>query len=138
MRNLFVVPAAVLVCVCAAASAARAQVHQHDGGTSSRERFTIPAVRVDHAPRIDGVLDDAEWAKAPVVETFVQQEPREGTPATERTEVRVLYDSRQLLIAVHAYDLQPSALVATEMRRDADRLLDEDNFQIILDTFNDS
>ena len=41
-------------------------------------------------------------------------------------------------IGVHAFDAQPSALVATEMRRDSDRLLDEDNFQLILDTFNDS
>jgi hypothetical protein len=49
-----------------------------------------------------------------------------------------MYDSHSLLIGVHAYDAQPSAIVATEMRRDADRLFDEDNFQIILDTFNDS
>ena len=52
--------------------------------------------------------------------------------------MRILYDSRSLLIGVHAFDAQPSALVATEMRRDSDRLLDEDNFQLILDTFNDS
>ncbi len=31
-----------------------------------------------------------------------------------------------------------SGVVATEMRRDADRLFDEDNFQVILDTFKDS
>src|SRR4029077_15017947 len=61
-----------------------------------------------------------------------------GDKATERTEVRVMYDGKSLLIGVHAFDAQPSALVATEMRRDADRLLDEDNFQVILDTFNDS
>jgi hypothetical protein len=52
--------------------------------------------------------------------------------------VRVLYDGKTLHIGVHAFDLQPSSIVATEMRRDSDRLLDEDNFQIILDTFNDS
>src|SRR4029077_9614949 len=61
-----------------------------------------------------------------------------GDKATERTEVRVMYDGKSLLIAVHAFDAQPSAIVAPEMRRDADRLLDEDNFQIIVDTFNDS
>src|SRR4029079_2018126 len=54
------------------------------------------------------------------------------------TEVRVLYDGKTLHIGVHAFDVQPSAIVATEMRRDSDRLLDEDNFQVILDTFNDS
>jgi hypothetical protein len=128
---------------CAAALwvpvSARAQAHVHTSGDdSSRERHSIPAVRVDQSPKIDGLLDDAVWQKAALVDAFTQQEPREGTPATERTEVRVMYDGRNLLIAVHAFDAQPSALVATEMRRDADRLLDEDNFQVILDTFNDS
>jgi hypothetical protein len=50
----------------------------------------------------------------------------------------VLYDGKTLHIAVHAFDVQPSAIVAPEMRRDSDRLLDEDNFEVILDTFNDS
>ena len=117
---------------------ASAQTHQHDAGDSRRERYTVRAVRVDQAPRIDGVLDEAAWQKAALIEEFTQQEPREGTPATERTEVRIMYDSRSLLIGVRAFDTQPGSLVATEMRRDADRLLDEDNFQVILDTFNDS
>ena len=72
-----------------------------------------------------------------MVEQFVQQEPEEGDPATERTEVRVLYDARHLYIGVHAFDSDPSGIIATEMRRDSDRILEEDNFQIILDTFND-
>ena len=116
-----------------------AQVHQHAATTdSARERYSIAAVRVDTAPKIDGVLDDAVWQRAPIAQEFTQQEPREGAPASERTEVRVLYDGKNLLIGVHAFDSQPDGLVATEMRRDSDRLLDEDNFQIILDTFNDS
>jgi hypothetical protein len=143
-----------VVCVTVvSASAAHAQTHEHTGGDASRtsgssrasskgdsrrERYMLPAVRVDQTPRIDGVLDDAVWKKAALVDEFVQQEPREGAPASERTEVRVMYDSRSLLIGVHAFDTQPSALVATEMRRDSERLLDEDNFQLILDTFNDS
>ena len=133
----------VPILACAAALclpvSARGQAHVHPAGdNSTRERHSIPAVRVDQSPKIDGVLDDAVWQKAPLIDQFTQQEPREGAAATERTEVRVMYDSRSLLIAVHAYDAQPSALVATEMRRDADRLLDEDNFQIIIDTFTDS
>ena len=92
---------------------------------------------------------------------FTQQEPNLGQPATERTEVRILYDSRNIYIGVHAYQIgrrhdrcrapgggaAPDAgahahhsdgVVATEMRRDSDRLFDEDNFQVILDTFKDS
>jgi uncharacterized protein DUF5916/cellulose/xylan binding protein with CBM9 domain len=131
--------ASVFLCAAAVSgSIASAQTHIHPAGEVSRERYTLPAVRVDETPRLDGLLDDAVWKKAAVIEDFVQQEPREGSPASERTEVRVIYDSRTLLIGVHAFDSDPSALVATEMRRDSDRLLDEDSFALILDTFNDS
>ena len=121
----------------------------------SKERPFIQATKVDSGPRIDGVLDDAAWQTATPVEGFTQQEPNLGQPATERTEVRILYDSRNIYIGVHAYQAggvsaaeggagaDPHAhhtggVVATEMRRDADRLFDEDNFQVILDTFKDS
>jgi hypothetical protein len=96
----------------------------------------MQAVRVDEAPRIDGVLDEAVWQLATPVDGFTQQEPLEGQPASDRTEVRILYDSRNIYIAVRAFASEP--VVATEMRRDADRLFDEDNFQVIFDTFHDS
>ena len=128
---------------------------------SSKERPFINAVRVEQGPRIDGALDDAVWQQAEPVEGFTQQEPRLGQPATERTEVRIVYDARTIYIAVHAYQaggvtsaaepdgaMPPMAehnhaagapmVVATEMRRDSDRLFDEDNFQVIVDTFKDS
>jgi hypothetical protein len=103
---------------------------------SSRERPSLRAERVDEPPRIDGALEEESWQRASPVDTFTQQEPNEGRPATDRTEVRVLYDSRTIYIGVHAYSTEP--VVATEMRRDADRLFDEDNFQVIVDTFHDS
>ena len=130
--------AALLAILAGSPGRGLAQSHQHSASDNQRERYTIPAVRVDQPPKIDGVLDDDVWKKAPLVEQFTQQEPKEGAAASERTEVRVLYDGKTLHIGVHAFDLQPSSIVATEMRRDSDRLLDEDNFQIILDTFNDS
>ena len=104
----------------------------------SRELYQLEAVRVAEGPVIDGSMDDAVWQRAPIIDQFTQQEPAEGAPATERTEVRVLYDGSNLYVGVHAFDSEPNAAIASEMRRDSDRLLDEDNFQIILDTFNDS
>ncbi|MBM4185446.1 MAG: carbohydrate binding family 9 domain-containing protein [Gemmatimonadetes bacterium] len=104
----------------------------------SREAYSMNAVRVVARPSIDGVLDEAIWQTASVIDAFIQQEPSEGAPATERTEVRVLYDGGRLFLAVHAFDSEPARVVASEMRRDAERILDEDNFQVILDTFQDS
>ena len=60
----------------------------------SGELYQIGAVRVERGPVIDGVLDDPVWQGAALIDEFVQQEPDEGAPATERTEVRVLYDGR--------------------------------------------
>ena len=57
----------------------------------SRQLYEVAAVRVDEAPVLDGVLDDAVWQRASVIDQFVQQEPEEGAPATERTEVLILY-----------------------------------------------
>ncbi len=121
-----------------ASSLVSAQTQHHAAGNGRRDLYSISAVRVDRAPRLDGMLDEADWKRAIPIDNFTQQEPREGMPATERTEVRILWDNRTLYIGVRAYDSQPSGVVATEMRRDSDRLLDEDNFQLILDTFNDS
>ena len=104
----------------------------------SRQLYKVPAVRVNEAPTLDGVLDDAVWQQASVIDEFVQQEPDEGEPATERTEVFILYDAENLYIGVRAYDSEPNGIISTEMRRDSDRILDEDSFQILLDTFNDS
>ncbi|MGH9386112.1 MAG: DUF5916 domain-containing protein [Vicinamibacterales bacterium] len=103
---------------------------------ASRERPAVQATQANEAPKIDGVLDDAVWKTATPIEKFTQQEPREGQPATDRTEVRVVYDARHIYIAVYAHASEP--VVATEMRRDADRLFDEDNFQVVIDTFHDS
>lgn len=98
----------------------------------------MTAVRAEQGPAIDGVTDEPVWRRAAVIREFTQQEPLEGAPATERTEVWVLYDQHNLYLAVHAFDSQPDGIIATEMRRDSDRLLNEDNFQVILDTFRDS
>jgi len=104
----------------------------------SRQLYKVPAVPVEEGPVLDGLLDDAVWQQASVIDQFVQQEPEEGAPATERTEVLILYDAENLYIGVRAYDSATDGIISTEMRRDSDRILDEDSFQILLDTFNDS
>ena len=101
------------------------------------ELYRVEPRRTEQPPRLDGRLDEEAWRSAAVIDTFVQQEPSEGDPATEATVVRLLYDARALYIGVEAFDSRPEAVIATEMRRDSPRLLDEDNFQIILDTFHD-
>ena len=124
----------LLAGLCAAASLAPYTVLA--AAVANRDAYRVSAARIEEDPNIDGVLDEAVWTTAPMIDSFTQQEPDEGEPATERTEVRIVYGASALFIGVRAFDSGP--LVATEMRRDSDRILNEDNFQIIIDTFNDS
>lgn len=78
----------------------------------------------------------ASWDGATVVSDFRQREPFEGKPATEKTEVKILYDRRFLYFRVHCFDRQPRQIRATELRRDADLSVD-DNFTVLLSPNND-
>ena len=94
------------------------------------------AVRVEVGPVLDGHLDDEAWARATVLSGFVQHEPFDGRPATERTEVRIVFDREAIYIGARLYDRDPSGIVHGEVRRDVD-LKEQDAFLIILDTYQD-
>ena len=94
------------------------------------------ATRVSEPPTIDGLLDERGWAQATPIGDFVQSEPTEGQPATERTDVRLLYDNKMLYIGVVCFDSDPSRIVATDSRRDSS-LSGQDSFELILDTYHD-
>jgi Domain of unknown function (DUF5916) len=70
------------------------------------------------SPTLDGRLDDAAWRAARPVDDLRQREPLEGVAASERTEVRVVFDATTLYIGVHAFDSDPSAIVARVLERD--------------------
>ena len=73
-----------------------------ESSSSSRDLFQIAAVRVERSPTVDGLLDEELWEQAFLVDAFVQQEPNEGAPASERTEVRVMYDGSTLYLGFTA------------------------------------
>jgi hypothetical protein len=86
--------------------------------------------------RVDGRLDEAVWEQARVIDEFVQQKPDEGQPATERTEVRIVYTERALYIGAVMYDEDPSSLVIPTLQRDPNTR-DGDALGIVLDPFHD-
>jgi hypothetical protein len=94
------------------------------------------AGRLSAAPVIDGRLDDPVWAEAPLIDHFVQLEPREGEPATQPTEVRIGYDQNNLYFAVRCFDSEPDRIIASTRQRDGGVGYD-DNIRIVLDTFHD-
>src|SRR5262245_52036239 len=54
--------------------------------------------------KIDGRLDERAWSQAEAVADFRQQEPHEGEPATERTEVRLMFDDKNFYVGIQAFD----------------------------------
>jgi hypothetical protein len=99
---------------------------------------TVRAVRLDQPLRMDGTLDETVYNDVPSISDFVQQVPREGTAATERTEAWVMFDATHLYIAARCWDsAPPDKWVANEYRRDTNQLRQNDTFGVILDTFHD-
>src|SRR5579864_8310365 len=102
-------------------------------GATEVEARVAEAARVDHAPRMDGTLNDPLWSTAKPIVDFRQREPHEGEPATEKTEVRILYTRHAAYFGIHCYDATPSRIIATELRRDVSQDLD-DHFEILIDS----
>ena len=99
-------------------------------------RATLRAVRVTEPVRIDGALDERAYQDVRPVSGFIQVNPLEGEPATEETEIWVLFDGDNLYVSGRCHDSAPeSDWVANEMRRDGGGL--GEFVGIVLDTFYD-
>ena len=94
------------------------------------------ALRIVAGIDLDGRLDEAAWAEATPITDFTQREPREGHPATQRTEVRVLHDGETLFIGARMFDEEGrEGVVSRLVRRDGD--MQSDQLWITLDPFLD-
>lgn len=105
-------------------------------GTPAPPVARASATRTTTPPTIDGLLNDEVWKQAKVINDFTQTEPSEGQPATEKTEVRILYDDKALYVGVMCFDSDPSHIVSSDSRRDS-ALSGQDSFQLIFDTYHD-
>ncbi len=121
MRRVAGLVGAAVLAVVAAASGQDAPSQAAGGGNGGGSRSTpaLEAVRISGAePRLDGIVDEDVWRSAPVAGDFVQLEPDEGEPASERTEARVLYGEDALFVAFQAFDSDPDSVVGQLTRRD--------------------
>jgi hypothetical protein len=94
----------------------------------------VRAVRTTQPIQLDGVLSDSVWQR-PGVTAFFQQNPDQGLPVTERTEVWVAYDDAALYIAARMHDSHPDSIVARLARRDND--VSSDEFAVAIDSYHD-
>ena len=103
---------------------------------TARQGRRLQAVRAAGEITLDGALDEPGWSQAPVASHFVQNDPREGMPATYDTDVRILYDNDALYFGVYARDDEPGRLIVNDIKKDFNTGT-SDGFRIILDTFHD-
>lgn len=96
----------------------------------------LPAIKISQAPKIDGDLNDPVWQLAPVATDFIQNFPNVGAPATQRTEVRILYSNSAIYIGAYLYD-DPALIRRQITARDEEQQKDLDYFSVFLDTYND-
>jgi hypothetical protein len=93
------------------------------------------AARATFPISVDGRLGEDEWSQAPVAAAFIQREPHEGAPATEATELRLLYDDAALYVGVRLHDSEPGRVSRQLSRRDD--VAEADSFSIFLDPHHD-
>ena len=125
-----------LLTVTLCATAAAAAVASPDSlGVAPPSGLTVHAIPLDSPIVIDGALTEAVWQRGEPVTRFLQSEPYQGAPVSERTEVRVAYDDEALYLGARMYDSHPDSIVARLCRRDVG--IDADRFVVFLDPFHD-
>ncbi|HSU13980.1 DUF5916 domain-containing protein [Longimicrobium sp.] len=104
------------------------------GATAGSPQRTLRAAAATEI-HMDGKLDEAAWATAAPAGDFVQQSPSDGSPATLRTEARVLFDGENLYVGMRMHDPHPDSIMAQLTRRDQGS--ESDGARVFIDSYND-
>ncbi len=103
---------------------------------TERELPRMSATRTSEEIKVDGVLDEPVWQSVEPIRQLYQIQPDQGEPATEASEVRILYDDKKLYFGFIFFD-EMDKIVANDMRRDSPGLRSNDYGFLLLDTYND-
>jgi hypothetical protein len=105
--------------------------------TDPKPSLSIPMV--DTPPTLEdfaGMKPGGEFeGRLSKAEGFIQQQPKDGEPATQRTEAYLCYDRKNLYVIWLCFDTEPEKIRARMARRE--NAFDDDWVEITLDTFRD-
>ncbi len=93
--------------------------------------------RTEAAPAIDGLLNEPGWGAALALDDFRQRLPSEGAPPSEKTTVFLMYTGTDLYVGVRSLDSRPQSIAATIMKRDNFEVVQNDQFAVAIDSYND-
>ncbi len=102
---------------------------------SSFGQKEMKAVRRLGSIKIDGKVDEAAWASAPVATGFIQTSPNPGKPSRQKTNIRILYDDKALYIGALLYDTAPDSILTELTLRD--NAENDDRFGVFLNPYDD-
>ena len=85
---------------------------------------------------LDGKLDEPVWRTGTSATAFVQRTPQNGSPASQKSEVRIAYDANALYVGVRNFDTAPDSIAQQLGRRDAEDLY-ADWFYVGFDSYGD-
>jgi hypothetical protein len=100
-------------------------------------KVTVRAVRIDTPLNVDGMLVEEVYGRITPMSEFVQVEPTEGAPATEKTEIWILFDDDNIYAVARCWETRPDRIIANELRRDNNNIIQNDNIAFAFDTFYD-
>ena len=120
--------AACLIVACCTLNPAQAQVVMGDK--------TVLVPKLDGELRIDGKLDEPQWAQALVVEDLHQYQPYEYSEPSQKTKVWIFYTADALYVAAFFEESDPS-LISASVLRQGEGLVADDIFSVILDPYLD-
>jgi hypothetical protein len=103
--------------------------------TAQQAKKVLQTQRVSVAPKIDGKLEDEAWQNVMPASDFIMREPYQNVPASQRSEVRIIYDDEAIYIAAKLYDSAPDSILKELSIRD--NYGNTDWFSVHFDTFHD-
>ncbi len=94
------------------------------------------AFRTKLSIQLDGRFIESDWGRADSIVDFRQRDPAQGQPVSERTVVRVLATPEGMAVGWWCYDREPSRIVRSQLRRDAE-LRTDDYVSLAVDGLHD-
>ncbi|NGP88156.1 carbohydrate binding family 9 domain-containing protein [Aliifodinibius halophilus] len=88
--------------------------------TTNPSSLSLGALKISPQNEItlDGKLDENIWKNARIATDFTQRIPNDGAPASEKTEVQVVYSNDALYVGIRAFDSAMDSVAATLFRKD--------------------
>ncbi len=126
-----------ILSICATISLqSQTEIDPETTETNSKKRsYTTQSIGSEAAPTIDGTIDEKVWDKVEWTTDYVENQPDNGTPPTEQTKMKIVYDAKNLYVAFRCYDAEPEGIVKRLSRRDG---FEGDWVELNIDSYNDN